>query len=105
MKVGMDEFTVFFAGWAFATGIVGCAIAAIYILGISQRECQFARAFRTQEKLCMAYPVFENCTPETLFQRLLPDYITEFHSKRWENLRPKVRVFYQSYEVVLCISG
>lgn len=100
----MDEFAVFFARWAFATGILGCAVAAIYKLGISQRKCQFARAFRAQEKLCMANPVFEDCTPETLLQRLLADYITEFHINWRENFMPKVRLFYQSDEVVLCIS-
>jgi hypothetical protein len=80
MKVGVNEFAVFPARRTFTTRILGCAVTAIDVLGVSQRKCQFTRSFRPEEKLCMAYPVLENGTFKALFQRLLPYDITEFHT-------------------------
>ena len=91
----MYEFAVFAARRAFAAGILGSAFTAINVLGISQRKCQFARSFRTEEKLGMAHPVVEHSTFKALFQRLLANDITEFHAlRRWKNKGVKIMVFW-----------
>ena len=94
----MDEFAVFFARRAFAARILSRAFAAIDVLCISQGKGKLTRTFGAKKKLCMANAVVGYGAFKTLFQRLLPYDITEFHTLLGEKLIAKGKVFFADWE-------